>query len=328
MGVLTARREEYTTDYVYGISRDVPLNYVSRSKVDERLIENLTRDKHVVIYGSSKQGKTSLRKHCLKENDYITVQCSNRWTLEEILSNILKRAGFSITLSEKRTIAGKNKILASITAGILGLGAKVEGIQEKSEAIETNSRDLELDPSDVNDVIAALQQIRFNRFIVLEDFHYLPPESQKDFAVALKAFHETSKLCFIIVGVWLEENRLVVYNGDLTGRVVAVNADNWTTEELNSVIEKGEALLNIRFAANFKEPLIRESFSSVYIVQEACRQACLRSHITRTQEQLQEIGQTVNVKEVVGDVVNEQSARYNSFLSQFASGFQETRLEM
>ena len=66
-------REGNTTDEVFGISRDLPLNYVDRTNVDMKLIENLTREKHIVIYGSSKQGKTSLRKHCLQESDYIVV---------------------------------------------------------------------------------------------------------------------------------------------------------------------------------------------------------------------------------------------------------------
>ena len=46
---------------VYGINRDLPQNYVARKEVDELFINSLTRDKHLVIYGSSKQGKTSLR---------------------------------------------------------------------------------------------------------------------------------------------------------------------------------------------------------------------------------------------------------------------------
>jgi len=196
---------EHTTDEVFGISRDLPLNYVDRKNVDEKLIDNLTREKHIVIYGSSKQGKTSLRKHCLQESDYIVVQCSNKWGIEDILSNILKRSGFKITQSEKKTISGKNKILASLSASLFGVGSKIEGEEENAQSAETAQHELELDPSDVNDVIAALRTINFRLYIVLEDFHYLPTEAQKDFAVALKAFHEASKICFIIVGVWLEE---------------------------------------------------------------------------------------------------------------------------
>ena len=88
---------------VYGIGRDLPLNYVSRNTVDELLVNSLTRDKHLVIYGSSKQGKTSLRKHCLQEQDYIVIHCSNKWTLADVHTAILKRAGFEITQSSTRT---------------------------------------------------------------------------------------------------------------------------------------------------------------------------------------------------------------------------------
>lgn len=73
----------------------------------------------------------------------------------------------------------------------------------------------------MNDIIGALAEIGFEKFIVLEDFHYLSDEVQQDFAVALKAFHESSNLTFIVVGVWLDENRLVEFNGDLTERVLS-----------------------------------------------------------------------------------------------------------
>lgn len=99
-------------------------------------------------------------------------------------------------------------------------------------------RQLELDLSDVNDIIGALNEARFHQYIVLEDFHYLKSEVQKDFAIELKAFHESSELCFIIVGVWLDENKLVIYNGDLTGRIVPVNADLWNEDELREVIQR------------------------------------------------------------------------------------------
>jgi hypothetical protein len=320
--------EDHTTDAVYGISRDVPLNYVSRPSADERLVENLTRDKHLVVYGSSKQGKTCLRKHCLQEDDYIVVQCANQWTLEEIHSNILKRAGFKITQSEKRSSSGKNKIIASIGAAVFGIGSKVSGENESSTTDETVTKELELDPVDVNDVIAALNSIGFTRYIVLEDFHYLAPQTQIDFAVALKAFHEASKLCFIIVGVWLEENRLIVYNGDLTGRVVSINADTWTDSELKSVIKKGSELLNVSFSDKFTLELISESYNNVYLVQEACRQVCIQSGVTHTCKMQQEVGTTSNVREIVRDVVSQQTGRYKSFITQFSGGFQTTSLEM
>lgn len=315
-----------TTD-VYGVGRDLPLNYVSRTAVDEHFISNLTREKHVIIYGSSKQGKTSLRKHCLNDDDYIVVHCLNKWTIADLHSAILKRAGYEVTQSSTKTSTGKNKVVAGFKAGLMGIGVETGGDRETTETSARTTTALELDPEDVNDIISALEG--FERYIVLEDFHYLPNDTQKDFSVALKAFHEQSKLCFIVVGVWLEEGRLTVYNGDLTGRIVAVNADQWTDEELREVVAAGEALLNITFAENFKAELISKCLESVYIVQEACFKACTSLNIYATQNTLvNNVGADIDVNNLIQQVVNQQTGRYNSFITLFASGFQETALQM
>ena len=320
--------EVCSTDAVFGIVRDVPLNYVARDSVDQNFINYLALDKHLVIYGSSKQGKTCLRKHCLFDDDYIVVQCSNRWSLADIHTTVLKRAGFEITQSETKTASGRNKIMASVAAKLWGTGLDAGAETESTNTTEATTTPLDLDPADVNDIMTALRTIEFNKYIVIEDFHYLTVETQKDFAVALKAFHEASNLSFIIVGVWLEENRLIVYNGDLTGRVVAVDADNWRPEELEKVIDEGARLLNIQFADDFKQRLIQESYDSVYIVQDVCREACVQEGVLRTQESLRVIGQNLKVGGIVKEVVDQQTGRYMSFLTQFAEGFQPTRLAM
>ena len=311
---------------VFGIGRDLPLNYVSRKSVDELLVNSLTRDKHIVVYGSSKQGKKSLRKSCLLAQDCIVIHCSNKWSLSDLHGAILKKAGFEITQSTTRTATGKNKIVAAFKASIFGSGVEASGEKEKTTADAVTKHPLELDPEDVNDIIAALQD--FKQFIVLEDFHYLPIETQKDFAVTLKAFHEQSALCFLIVGVWLEESRLTVYNGDLTGRVIGINADKWSKPELEEVIEVGEQLLNIRFTDLFKAAVLAGALDSVYIVQEACYQACIKQNIHFTQDTSTSIGDGINVQEIIREVVNQQTGRYNSFITQFAAGFQDTALQM
>ena len=44
--------KSHTVDEVFGVSRDLPMNNVTRSDVDDKLIENLSRSSHIVIYGS------------------------------------------------------------------------------------------------------------------------------------------------------------------------------------------------------------------------------------------------------------------------------------
>lgn len=318
----------HKTSDVFGISREIPLNYVERKLVDQKLLDNLTRGKHLVIFGSSKQGKTSLRKHALSEEECIVVHCSNKWSISDIHSAILKKAGFELTQSSSKSTSGKSKIFAKITASIFGSSAESGAETERESKKETIKSPLELDADDVNDIISALNGIGFRKYIVLEDFHYLPTDTQKDFSVALKAFHEESKYCFIIVGVWLEENRLTVYNGDLTGRVTSINADKWEESELKSVIAKGEKLLNIEFDSDFVSELIKQCQGSVYILQESCYQCCSDGNILETQKQESKIGDKSKVSDIVKSVVEQQTGRFNSFITQYSEGFQTTTLEM
>jgi hypothetical protein len=321
------------TSDVFGVSRDIPMTYIERDHVDDKLLENLTRDKHVIIFGSSKQGKTCLRRFCLADEDYILVQCQNTWDLAKLSEAILKSAGCEVEVSNSKTSEGKAKLQVKAKSGfsLLGLGkaeAELGGEGEKSQKEERTTEPLELDPSDPNDLVRALKGIEFSKFIVLEDFHYLPQETQEHFAFALKTVHETSKITFIIVAVWREENRIIVYNGDLAGRVVSIDADEWSRTDLLKVFEAGEQLLNVSFPKQFKENLISQALHSVYIVQDCCYKACMESGVSETRPSLFELPATLDAGKLVKSVIHEQGARYASFLTNFAAGFGTTQLEM
>jgi hypothetical protein len=317
-------------DEVFGVSRDVPLNYVVRDSVDGKLVDALTRDQHIVVFGSSKQGKTCLRKYNLKDDEYVAVTCSNRWTLGQLNAAVLKAVGYVVEGTSSRTVTGESKIAARLGGGFNLFGNKIDASAgvDSSEGTQTSveSQPLELDPSDVNDIIEALEAANAPHFIVLEDFHYLPEETQKDFAVALKAFHEDSSYCFVIVGVWLDQNRLVQHNGDLTGRVVSVDADKWSSDELLEVIEGGEQLLNVRFSDAFKDELLDGCFESIYVVQESCRRACEQAGVHETKLEPSDLDGDANA--LIQAAVDAHSARYNGFIINFALGFQTSALEM
>lgn len=318
---------KFQTQNVFGLVRELPLNYVERKEVDQRLKDCLKEEKHITIFGSSKQGKTCLRKHCLKDEEYILVQCNNKWSLADLNSNILKRAGYEVEGSKKVSISGKVKCTVTFKPHILPLHG--EGNIETDSDETKVYQPLDLDMEDANDIIAALGKINFCKHIVLEDFHYLKQEVQKDFSFELKTFHEISRLCFIVVGVWLDENRLTTYNGDLTGRIVSVNADNWSGDKLREVINKGADLLNISFDSCYIDELIDASLGNVYIVQEACCRVCKSLGINETQDKHVTIHSTkINVKQIVNTIISEQSGRYNAFISNYSSGFQSTQLEM
>mgnify|MGYP003828459151 CR=1 FL=1 len=314
------------TKDVFGIQRDLPLNYIER-QADKVLLDSLDRSHHVVIYGSSKQGKTSLRKKNIKEDQYIIVHCSNKWDIDQIHNNILKQAGYELTLSQSLTTSGKAKVKATFGWNLFAK-AEAEAEAEFTREKDKTTKYLDIDIEDVNDIIKALVEINFDKIIVLEDFHYLKPETQKDFAIALKAFHENSKFTFLIVGVWLEENRLIALNGDLAGRVKSVNADTWTLAELNNLITDGERLLNVIFNVEAKRKLITESLQNVYVVQEVCYLLCIENKISQTHEGQQFQLDCSKLETLLDQVVSQHSGRYNKFITSLIDGFQPTELEM
>lgn len=324
--------DSHLTGDVFGVSRDIPVSYVERQHVDDKLLENITRNKHIIIFGSSKQGKTCLRRHCLRDDDYVLVQCQNTWDIAKLCESILKSAGYEVEISSTKTIEGKSKLSVKAKGGfkLFGVGTDLEGGTEgeQGKKIETHLEPMELDASDPNDLVRALKGTGFNKLIVLEDFHYLPQEAQEQFSFALKTVHEASRITFIIVAVWREENRLIVYNGDLAGRVISVDADAWTPADLGKVIEAGEALLNVEFPLAFKANLIVDSLGSVYVVQESCYKACKMYGVHSTGSKLFQFPETLDARQLVGEVIQEQSARYAAFITNFAAGFGETQLEM
>lgn len=319
-------------DDVYGVTRDVPLNYVVREGADGRLVEALTRDRHIVVYGGSKQGKTCLRKYNLRDVEYETVTCSNRWSLAQLHSAVLKAVGYTIEGTTTRAVSGDYKIAAKIHGGVgvgpVRFGGQAGGETAQSTSTSVEETALELDPADVNDIIAALDRVGAPRFLVLEDFHYLPEDTQKDFAVALKAFHEASQYNFVVAGVWLDENRLIQHNGDLTGRVVAIDADRWSGPDLRRVVERGAELLNIIFDRQFVDNLVGGCFDSVWVVQECCRRACAEAGVFSTVDEPVVVGADKSAADLIKSVVDQNSARYNAFIANFVLGFTTTMLEM
>lgn len=318
---------------VFGVSREIPMTYQARSYVDGKFIDSLARDKHLVVFGGSKQGKTCLRKHSLRPEDYIVVQCSNSTTPPQLYSALLKEAGAAVDVTEKRTTRGDQKLSVEFTASasipLLTKGeGKGAGERSKSEEVTSERRHLEIDPADPNDVIRVLQAMSFGRFIVLEDFHYLAEEVQRQVAMDLKAFHEKSNLCFIVVGVWLESNRLVLYNGDLAGRLIPIDVDRWKAEDLHAIITTGEALLNVEFASDVRTAIIDAAQGNVGILQEACYRLCEAQGVTLTRDSLTSVGSVAEVAVIVNDLAREQAGRYQNFLTKFIEGFQRTDLEM
>ncbi|MBF0267364.1 MAG: hypothetical protein HQL44_02110 [Alphaproteobacteria bacterium] len=292
---------------VFGIGqKGDDLHYVERS-VDYEFIRNLSRDKHLCIYGSSKQGKTALRKRHISSGEEIVIVCDPEWTANSLIASVLKAANCKIETTSKDVNSGKVGLNAGVgvkvkiplfgeVAGSFGSGA------DSGEASEISYESLPVDLSDMAEIVKILKRVFIGKYVVIEEFHYLPEDVQKSFAIKLKALHELSEFLFIIVGVWLEKNRLAHLNRDLTGRVAPINADEWGEDDLLKVIREGELKLNIEFPPGFAEKLVKMACGSVYIVREVCYRACEINNVFNTENSLRKIKKTISIPTLLSEV--------------------------
>jgi hypothetical protein len=69
-------------------------------------------------------------------------------------------------------------------------------------------------PQDISELI---KRAGISKVIILENFHYLDDDKQRQVAFDLRTFQEL-QIRFVILGVWREKNRLAQFNGDLLDR--------------------------------------------------------------------------------------------------------------
>ena len=283
------KRNVFETNNVFGVSNEEIYTYIEREKVDSLFLEGLTKNKHIIIYGSSKQGKTALTNKHLQPHQYIRANCSSKTTAIDLYRSILRQLNIeyeesriqtnSIGGDAKLEIKAKLKIpyLVNVEGGssVGGNGTTVSEHQYKT--VEYN---LEL----AQDVSELLKSIGFNKRIIIENFHYLDDNVQRQLATDLRVF-EDYNILFIIIGIWRERNRLSQYNGDLQDRVIEIPVEPWEKVDLLKIIEKGQKVLNVSFDS-IQEDLLHACFDSVGVFQELCKEVCIASSVFQTSPQL------------------------------------------
>lgn len=91
---------KYKTADVFGVRSKLIASYVERIEVDNKFKEAITDGNEIIVYGSSKQGKTSLILRHLNENNYVKVECSPQTQTIDIYKSILRQLDITFTESE------------------------------------------------------------------------------------------------------------------------------------------------------------------------------------------------------------------------------------
>ncbi|CTP93319.1 hypothetical protein XTPLMG728_3691 [Xanthomonas translucens pv. poae] len=316
----------HLTNDVFGVRSKLIASYIEREKVDELFIDALRHGNELIVYGSSKQGKTSLLLKNLKDDQYVKVECSPQTQPIDIYKSILRQLDISFIESETASSSSEHGAKAGagfkIKIPMIGeTGINAEAADKSTTATTQFSRYIEYNLALAQDVAEILISNKVRKYLVLENFHYLPTEVQESLAFDLRAFQDHGVI-FIILGIWREANRLVQFNGDLLDRITEIPVEPWDPGDFKRVIKKGALLLNVDFSA-IENDLIIAAFDSIGVVQELCKHACLAAGVDSTAKDQVPIT-SAHLSEAIKRKANEYGVRHIRNFESFSDAIRKT----
>lgn len=313
---------------VFGVRKEMVLSYLERDNVDGKFKEALDDEKHILVYGTSKQGKSALVQKHLKKFEYIPINCSPQMTIKDIYSSLLRQNDVEIeTTTNKITESGGEigfktgfkaliPFLGQTDAEFAGKATDKKGNNVQYKHIEFN---LEI----AQDICEILKKIKFNKLIVIENFHYLKEDVQKMFAFDLRIFQDIG-FRFVILGIWREKNRLLQFNRDLIDRVIEIPVEPWQPSDFDLVIKKGSKLLSVEFSTEILAKIKEVAFGNVGIVQELCKELCFTADIKEEQDVKYIFNDIILLEKAIQIKLDEYSASHLRSLESIAGASKQT----
>lgn len=248
--------------------------YVSRSSkgtkytYEERLEQSLSMDGYMTyIVGPSKIGKTVLCENVIGQSNMVAMSGNDFSKEYDFWSGIAKKTGISM---------------------------RAEVSEENADYSENEKRSTTV----TRNYFAAKDRVveyfcDNEKVLVLDDFHYAPPEMQYDIACQLK---EVIRLGFkaVIISLPYRSDDAIRLNPDLTGRLSIIEIEPWKKEELIQIAGKGFHELGIQVEEPLMERMAEESIHSPQLMQSICLN----------------IGLLPGNNEVVSEEVIEESCRF------------------
>ena len=164
-----------------------------------------------------------------------------------------------------------------------------------------------------------IRETRQHKTIILENFHYLDDERQKQLSFDLRTFQELG-IRFVILGVSREKNRLSQFNGDLVDRVIEIPVEPWLEADFVRVADKGQNELNIEIARDLVRKCVESSFSSIGVFQELLKEICIEAEITDKQMFSKRIDDLALFETAAKRKAGEYASRHQRALESIAAG--------
>ncbi|MEW9584301.1 hypothetical protein [Paraburkholderia sp. DGU8] len=314
----------YKLEDVFGVTSKPIRSYVEREDIDTRFREALKSGKQVVVYGSSKQGKTALVSKHLPYADHLPVSLTPKTQLIDVYQQMLSAAGVRLIsgTTDKRSTEASAGVSAKFKALIPLFGsaeAETKGDFKAGSGQEVNYEEIPVNLELPQTVANLLERVNCKKWVILENFHYLNDDIQRAFAFDLRAFQELG-VRFVILGVWREKNRMAQFNGDLLDRVVEVPVEPWVEADFRRVAEKGARELNIEIHSSLVNGAIGASFSSIGVFQELLKGICIEAKVFEWQRLKRRIDNVECLQRAIEVKTHDYAARHQRALEAISAG--------
>lgn len=309
---------------VFGVSADPVLSYVERVEIDGKFTEALKTPKHIVVYGSSKQGKTALVSRHLPYQENVVVRLSPASNVEDIYSSLLRQAGAELEISKTEEKAGEISATLGIKAkakiwlfgeGEMNASGSAKSTDKTQRILHTISFNLAV----AQDVAELLTKTGFQKKVILENFHYLAEDKQRQLAFDLRSFQEMG-IIFVILGVWRQKDKMRIYCSDLTDRVIDIPVEPWETADFTKVAKAGSVVLNIAMTSSVISKCVENAFGSVGVFQELMKEVCVAAKIKETQKDEVELSDIALAELAIKEKADQYCATHQQALELISSG--------
>ncbi|WP_100430050.1 hypothetical protein [Flavobacterium sp. 1] len=146
---------------VFGVSNEEIASYIERTEVDNEFQKGLTQNKHIIIFGSSKQGKTAVTNKHLQEQSLVRINCVPESRPIDIYKSLLRQLNieFQEEKSSQTTIGvgGKGGIKAKVKIPFLvdaEASGEASGNKSTTKTLKTKTIEYNLElPQDISEIL-------------------------------------------------------------------------------------------------------------------------------------------------------------------------------
>jgi len=260
------------------------LTFVRRKTVEKKFHSQFKiPGRQIVVYGHSGCGKTTFLNRYFEEHNIesIIIQCDANMSFDQLLLNTFDQLGIYYQDALNISSTEKQKYTASIEAG--GSGVKEETGKQTTET----SNFVRLVSPQLTSQRLADELGKSKKVLVVEDFHKLQEDQKKRLADTLKVFVDRANhyphLKLICTGAVDTAREIVKLDNNLKQRVYECEIPLLTDKELQEIVYRGCALLNIEMSDDLVERIVHYSNQLGSIAHQLSYDVCDSEDISKTQ---------------------------------------------